>query len=44
MFLLKNNILEFSCHFYYVIKTLYIHSWKQIDEILTHFGDATYQK
>ena len=28
----------------YVIDTVYIYSWKTIDKILTHFGDATYQK
>jgi len=27
--------------FYYVIDTVYIYSWKKIDKILTHFGDAT---
>ena len=26
--------------FYYVIDTVYIYSWKEIDKILTHFGDA----
>ena len=26
--------------FYYVIDTVYIYSWKKIDKILTHFGDA----
>ena len=26
--------------FYYVIVTVYIYSWKKIDNILTHFGDA----
>ena len=30
--------------FYNVIDTIYIYLWKQIDKILTHFGDATYQK
>ena len=27
--------------YYYVIDTMYIYSWKKIDKILTHFGDAT---
>jgi len=27
--------------FYYVIDTMCIYSWKKIDKILTHFGDAT---
>ena len=30
--------------FYYVIDSLYIYSRKKINRILTHFGDATYQK
>ena len=28
-------------NFYHVIDTMYIYSWKKIDKILTHFGDAT---
>jgi len=27
--------------FYYVIDIVYMYSWKKIDKILTHFGDAT---
>jgi hypothetical protein len=29
--------------FHYVIDTMYIYSWKNIDKIVTHFGDASYQ-
>ena len=30
--------------FYSVIGTMYIYLWNTIHKILTHFGDATYQK
>ena len=30
--------------FYYVIDTVYIYSWKKIDKILTHLGDALCKK
>ena len=43
-YLEKNKSLNLVIVFYYVIDTVYIYSWKRIDKILTHFGDATYQK
>ena len=30
--------------FYYVIDPMYIYSWKKIDKILTHLGDALHKK
>ena len=42
-YILLKKILKIGYHFYYVIDTMYIYSWKKIDKILTHFGDATYQ-
>ena len=29
---------------YYVIYTVYVYSWKEIDKILTHFGDILCKK
>ena len=43
MFYSKQRSSNLVTIFYYVIDTMYIYSWKEIDEILTHFGHATYQ-
>ena len=44
MFYKKQNI-KFSYYFYYLIGTMYFYSLKKnIDQILTHFGDALCKK
>ena len=40
MFYEKHKSSYLVTIFYYVIDTVYIYSWKKIDKILTHFGDA----
>ena len=44
MYNFKNKSSNLVIVFYYVIGTKYVDSWKKIDKILIHFGDATYQK
>ena len=40
MFYEKHKSSYLDTILYYVIDTVYIYSWKTIDKILTHFGDA----
>ena len=42
--LYKKKIIKFVYHFYYVIDTMYIYSWKRNYKMLTHFGDALCKK
>ena len=41
MFYKSTNLVTI---FYYVMDTMYIYSWKEIDKILTHFGDVLCKK
>ena len=41
MFYLKKISFNLVIYFYNVIDIVYIYSWKKMDNILTHFGDAT---
>ena len=40
MFYEKHKSSYLVTIFYYVINTVYIYSWKQIDKILTHFSNS----
>ena len=40
MFYEKHKSSYLVINFHYVIDTVYIYSWKIVDKILTHFGDA----
>ena len=44
MFYEKHKSSYLVTIFYYVMDTVYIYSWKTIDKILTHFGDALCKK
>ena len=44
MFYEQHKSLYLVAIFYYVIDTVYIYSRKNIDKILTHFGDTLFKK
>ena len=44
MFYEKHKSSYLVAIFYYVLYTVYIYSWKTIDKMLTHFGDALCKK